>query len=68
MASTIWRIKINSGRPDVTDWDGARAYCREAGLVGLGWGDLPNFTSGVSLDEFSQRWRPRPGGLRQGLG
>jgi hypothetical protein len=34
---TVWRIKMNSGRPGV-DWDGAKAYARDAGVMGLGWG------------------------------
>lgn len=34
---TVWRIKLNSGRPEV-DWDEAKAYCRRVGIVGLGWG------------------------------
>jgi hypothetical protein len=35
---TVWRIKINSGRKDEVDWDEATAYCREVGVVGIGWG------------------------------
>lgn len=34
----VWRAKINSRRPDGPDWDEAKRYCREAGVVGVGWG------------------------------
>src|SRR4051794_14478691 len=34
---TVWRAKINSGYEGV-DWDGAKEYCRRAGVVGVGWG------------------------------
>lgn len=61
MPPTVWRIKINSGRPDVTDWDGARAYCREAGVVGLGWGDLQGITGGASLNEVLAAVEETPG-------
>jgi hypothetical protein len=38
---TIWRAKIHSEREDLRDdalRDQARAYCRRAGVVGVGWG------------------------------
>jgi len=47
---TVWRIKLNSGRPGV-DWDGAKAYCREAGVVGVGWGRPEAIADGASLEE-----------------
>lgn len=46
---TVWRIKINSGRGDVEP-DAARAYCRQAGVVGVGWCDL-DLPATASLDE-----------------
>jgi hypothetical protein len=38
---TVWRIKLNSMRAEedgAVDWDEAKTYCRQAGLVGVGWG------------------------------
>lgn len=38
---TVWRAKIHSEREDLCDdalRDKARAYCRAAGIVGIGWG------------------------------
>lgn len=38
---TVWRAKIHSERDDLRDdalRDRARAYCRRAGVVGVGWG------------------------------
>jgi hypothetical protein len=60
---TVWRIKINSGRGDV-DWDGARAYCRSRGVVGLGWGDLLTLPGTATLNavlaavEAVPEWNP----------
>jgi hypothetical protein len=38
---TVWRIKLNSGRTEeeggAVDWDEAKSYCRQVGLVGVGW-------------------------------
>lgn len=59
---TVWRIKMNSGRPGV-DWDGARAYARRAGVVGLGWGP-EELRTGAPLDavlaavETTEGWTP----------
>lgn len=47
---TVWRIKLNSGRPGV-DWDGAKAYCRQQGIVGVGWGRPEVLADGATLDE-----------------
>jgi hypothetical protein len=46
---TVWRVKINSGRP-VIDWDGAKAYCRRHRVVGVGWGP-EGLRDGATLDE-----------------
>ena len=48
---TVWRIKINSGRKDEVDWDEAKAYCRRASVVGVGWGRPGVIADGASLDE-----------------
>lgn len=61
----VWRAKINSGRAEGPDfWDEAKAYCREAGVVGVGWG-RPNVELGDGaalsevLDEIARnpRWK-----------
>lgn len=61
----VWRAKINSGRAEAPDfWDEAKAYCREAGVVGVGWG-RPNVERGSGaplqevLDEIAKnpRWK-----------
>lgn len=47
----VWRAKINSGRPDLKGhWDGAKKYCRRAGVVGVGWGQ-PGLHSDASIDD-----------------
>jgi hypothetical protein len=49
----VWRAKINSGRATHPEfWDQAKRYCREAGVVGVGWG-RPNveLDEGASLEE-----------------
>lgn len=47
---TVWRVKINSGYGnDRVPWDGAKAYCRRVGVVGLGWGP-PGMPDGASLE------------------
>lgn len=48
----VWRAKINSGRASGSFWDEAKQYCREAGVVGVGWG-RPNveLEEGATLDE-----------------
>lgn len=48
---TVWRIKLNSMRAEedgAVDWDEAKAYCRKAGLVGVGWG-LSKLRNGARL-------------------
>jgi len=57
----LWRIKINSEHPDVTDWDGARRYCRERGLVGVGWGLKDVLDDGAAYDEVLEAVAEVPG-------
>lgn len=61
---TVWRIKLNSGRTadhegGVVDWDEAKKYCRQAGLVGVGW-HVPGVEDGASLSDVltavKQEW------------
>ena len=51
---TVWRIKLNSKREETgllsPDWDSAKRYCREHGLVGVGWG-LEGVSEGASYQE-----------------
>ena len=59
---TVWRIKLNSGRPGV-DWDAAKEYCRGARIVGLGWGPdgLPDGAELATVLEAVERipgWAP----------
>ncbi len=53
---TVWRIKLNSKRSEedggAPDWDEAKACCRAAGLVGVGWG-LSKLRPGARLDRSS---------------
>jgi hypothetical protein len=49
----VWRAKINSGRAENSEfWDAAKRYCREVGVVGVGWG-RPNIglDDGAGLEE-----------------
>ena len=62
---TVWRIKLNSmrgeeegGRPD---WDEAKAHCRAAGVVGVGWG-LSKLRHGARLQTVLAAWRAFPNG------
>jgi hypothetical protein len=66
--ATVWRIKINSQRPDLkgdpANWDAARAYCRQAKVVGVGWGRPDVLRDGAPLEEVLAavaeipRWNP----------
>src|SRR5690349_20115517 len=62
---TVWRIKLNSMRAEEDggspDWDQAKAYCREAGLVGVGWG-LSKLRHGAKLQTVLDAWLQLPGG------
>jgi hypothetical protein len=61
---TVWRIKLNSMRAEedgLVDWDEAKRYCREHGVVGVGWG-LSNLRDGARLDTVLRTWRERPDG------
>lgn len=65
---TVWRVKINSQRPDLkgdpANWDAARAYCRQAKVVGVGWGRPDVLRDGAPLEEVLAavaeipRWNP----------
>lgn len=65
---TVWRVKINSQRPDLkgdwANWDAAKAYCRQAKVVGVGWGRSDVLCDGAPLDEVLAavaeipRWNP----------
>lgn len=65
---TVWRVKLNSQREDLHDqpgaWDAARAYCRDASVVGVGWGRPDVLREGAPLDEVLaavaevERWTP----------
>lgn len=63
---TVWRIKLNSGRDEedggVVDWDEAKAHCRSAGVVGVGWG-LSKLKHHSRLDRVLDAWGKRPEGL-----
>jgi hypothetical protein len=53
---TVWRTKINSERPDLYDdrpgsWDRAKKYCRDASVVGIGWGLPGVLADRASLEE-----------------
>lgn len=62
---TVWRIKLNSMRAEADggppDWDEAKAYCRNAGLVGVGWG-LPGLEHGAPLETVLAACRDRVDG------
>jgi hypothetical protein len=61
---TVWRIKLNSMRAEedgAVDWDEAKAYCRKAGLVGVGWG-LSKLRNGARLQTVLTAWNERPDG------
>lgn len=45
----VWRIKLNSGRHN--QGDHAKAYCREASVVGVGWGRPETLADGALLEE-----------------
>jgi hypothetical protein len=57
---TIWRNKLASGRTaedgGVVDWGRARRYCREAGLVGVGYG-VAGLEDGATLESVLDHWR-----------
>jgi len=65
---TVWRAKIHSEREDLRDdalRDQARAYCRGAGVVGVGWGRWTlKAPDGASLDQVLaeirgiEGWKP----------
>jgi hypothetical protein len=68
MNTTVWRAKIHTQREDLLDdtlRDAARAYCRRAGVVGVGWG-RPSLTAphGASLEDVlaeiysKEDWKP----------
>ncbi|MDE3075035.1 MAG: hypothetical protein KGJ86_06360 [Chloroflexota bacterium] len=50
---------LNSGRSEdeggAVDWDEAKAYCRDAGLVGVGWG-LAKLPDGAPLETVLAAW------------
>jgi hypothetical protein len=62
---TIWRIKLNSMRTaedgPLVDWEEAKAYCRKAGVVGVGWG-LSKLRDGARLETVVKAWGERPDG------
>lgn len=65
---TVWRVKINSQRPDLkgdsANWDAAKTYCRQARVVGVGWGRPDVLCDGAPLEEVLAavaeipRWNP----------
>jgi hypothetical protein len=65
---TVWRAKIHSLREDFlsdAQRDDARAYCRQAGVVGIGWGRWTlKVPDGASLEEVLaeiggiEGWKP----------
>lgn len=67
---TVWRAKIHSEREDLRDdalRDQARAYCRSAGVVGVGWGRWTlKAPDGAPLDQVLDEIRGivgwKPGG------
>jgi hypothetical protein len=52
---------MRSEEDGVVDWDEAKAYCRAAGVVGVGWG-LSRLRQGAKLETVLKAWRERPGG------
>lgn len=67
-APTVWRAKIHSLREDLlsdAQRDDARAYCRRAGVVGIGWGHWTlKAPDGASLEDVLaeigkiEGWKP----------
>jgi hypothetical protein len=62
LMTTVWRIKMNSGRPGV-DWDAAKEHARDRGVVGVGWGPS-GVPDGAPIDnvlaavEATKGWSP----------
>jgi hypothetical protein len=65
----LWRNKLNSGLLPPEQWDAARAYCRAAGVIGVGWGtELERLPAEPTVDEVCEAILRRYGdGGRSGV-
>jgi hypothetical protein len=62
---TVWRVKINSQREELkgdwASWDAAKAYCRRAAIVGVGWGRPDVLRGGAALEKVLDAVTEIPG-------